>query len=159
MWYHSLQTDINTKEPKVDGDFIWGSVYIGRKDFPLNWQGYWAASVTANRTVDPSKVNWEAFDVSFTSSFVASIYLKLVEKVLCLANTFLTQQNTTGEAVTEEALNTLWDYEATKSTELTNKTAGLFANVFSTNLRNGAYMELQYILTEHSGVLGKQNRK
>eukprot|EP01127_Copromyxa_protea_P000558 TRINITY_DN10473_c0_g1_i1.p1 TRINITY_DN10473_c0_g1~~TRINITY_DN10473_c0_g1_i1.p1 ORF type:complete len:371 (-),score=83.35 TRINITY_DN10473_c0_g1_i1:44-1156(-) len=141
VWYGSVQTNVETKQPIANGDFIWGSVYIGRNEYPLNWQGYWAASVSNHTPIDPSKANWQNFDVSLTSSFVASVYLKLVEK------------NSTGAFVGEKTLDTVWSYDKATSTELTNKTAGLYASVFDTTLSNGATVELQYILTEQSGVL------
>lgn len=141
VYYHSVEVNDEGK-PKRNGDYIWGSIYVGTASYPTNWQGYFSASNLSNRTIhDPDKIDWRNFNTSWTSSYIASAYLRIIEK------------DSKGKQVACENLNGIWTYDKNISKSLTNQTAGLYANVFSSVLSNRATIMLTYISTTHSGVL------
>jgi hypothetical protein len=144
-WFHSVQADINTKQPTVNGDYMWGSIYNGLASFPFAYFAYFGASATVDRNItDPDKVNWNSFNVSVSSSFMASAFISLVER------------NSAGEDQQEIKLSALgWGYNGTASNKLTNKTAGLYAFVFDGTrlVFNWPTVQLQYIITQIAGEL------
>jgi len=144
-WWQSLQAEIDTRQPVVQGDFIWGAVYVGTGSFPLAWTGYFGASVEFQRNItNPNGTDWSGFNVSVSSSFIASSFLGLSEK------------NASGAEVTFLPFNTIiWFFNKTASISMTNVSAGIHAFVFE-GARLGIgwpVVQIQYIVTEDAGTL------
>jgi len=146
--YGLAQVDVDKKNLTVDGDFIWGSIYVGSFSCPVNWQGYWGAHVEVDRNITPGDQKWNSFNVTLTSSFVVSSYLAIIEK------------DASGKIVSVNALNQLWHYNKDESEALSNKTLGIYVGVFDAVLFENdesvaapAVLRLTYIMTAQAGVL------
>lgn len=144
-WWHSVQAEAKTRNPVFHGDFIWGSVYAGTGKYPLSWMGFYGASVEADRNIsNPGGLDWATFNVSVSTSFIASSFLAVLEK------------NATGSVVNTLLLKDLvWTYNITASNSMTNSTAGIYAFVFDGRKLLSAFphIQLQFVVTELAGVL------
>jgi len=132
-----------------NGDYMWGSIYAGLGVMPVSWFGYFNANVDVNRNIsNPGGVNWATFNVSLTSSFMASTFISIVER------------DATGADVLEIPLGSLgWNFNTSESDLITNKTAGLYGFVFdgSRIIQGWPTVQLQYIITEVGGELSLLN--
>jgi len=140
IWYNSLEWDFDTDNFTVDGNFIWGAIYVITGSYPVNWQGYWAAHVESDRHINPDGINWAQFNVSASSSFVGTTFLAVLEK------------DVNGLVVNNVQLSKLWLYNKTASNELSNTSAGIHASVFD-HLAGNIWVKLTYILVDHAEIL------
>jgi len=140
-WFRSLQ--IEASKPNIHGDYLWGSVYVGTAFYPVSWVGYYTADI--NRNLNQSIANntdLSSIDVSTTSSFIVSSYLRIEER------------NTDDIPVVTLGLkNMLWTYSPQRSDELTDPTLGIYAFVVQGRHPKLDTIEIQYIATQQGGFL------
>jgi len=139
-WWRSVQ--INNKDDvrvqNNEADWIWGSVYVGDKIFPVYWLSYFDVfDAIANSTQD-----FTNFNVSASRGFIISSFLKIME---------MKPNNVTVATVTLDTVR--WAYSYTASAALSNSSQGIYAYVFIGTSKLFTSIQLQYIVSEVGGTL------
>jgi len=146
-WWNSLSTKVSNTS--FEGDYLWGSLYVGTGWMPTNWVSYFSADVDVHRNVsNPDKFDWLNFTVELSSGFIASAYIGLQEK---------TPDGTVVRTLPfNQILPTpvLWNYNVTKSVTRSNPAQGLYVSVYDGAVNfDPVAIELTYVFSNQGGVL------
>jgi hypothetical protein len=152
-WWNSLSTKVSNNS--IEGDYLWGSLYVGTGWFPTSWVSYFSADIDVNRNIpgDKSKFDWLNFTVDASSAFIASAFLGLQEKTPSgtVVRTLLFNQILPRPV--------LWNYNATKSNTRSNPDQGIYVSVFDGSLPlDPVVIELTFVFTNQGGVLDLEPR-
>jgi len=146
-WWNSLSTKVTNNS--FEGDYLWGSLYVGTGWMPTNWVSYFSADVDVHRNIsNPGGFDWLNFTVDLSAGFIATGFIGLVEKTPA------------GTPVRSILFNqilprpVLWNFNATKSAIRSNPGAGIYVAVYDGSVNTDPVaIELTYVFSNQGGVL------